>query len=203
MEPPGDARRPAGDLAAADPDAECQDPGSIIYCESQSLGETLPLVGTGSALNYRSDRSPGRLAVLDVPLIDDDIPESLKRIEATVAVAGRRYSHVVEDSELEGNDSWQMTWDGEDAFGREVSGGQQATITLTYVYAAAGYQGAAPGVNRSFGVPGGGGGLSASTRMGEVEVSDKLPTPPRTLGSDRPGAGWLDNDPASHLRPGD
>ena len=34
--------------------------GSIIEAQNQTLGETLPLVGTGQALHYRSDRSVAR-----------------------------------------------------------------------------------------------------------------------------------------------
>ncbi len=42
-------------------DDPCNKKGSIIGCENQSLGETIPVTGTSFALHYRSDRVTGRL----------------------------------------------------------------------------------------------------------------------------------------------
>ncbi|MGE5139058.1 MAG: hypothetical protein ACM3JD_06345, partial [Rudaea sp.] len=38
----------------------CQSASSIISCETQTLGEDVPLVGTRYSLHYESDRHPGR-----------------------------------------------------------------------------------------------------------------------------------------------
>jgi RHS repeat-associated protein len=170
---PSDARRPEGDLSPEDPDAECQDPGSIIYCESQSLGEELPLTGTGMSLHYRSDRSRGRKPILDVPLIDSDIPQSLLRVEVTVYVAGRRFEHVVQKADLAANDIWRFRWDGDDAFGRPIYGPQRATVSVTYVFISAGYDGAAAGASQSFGQLGTGPPMTSQTRRGEYEIANE------------------------------
>lgn len=53
--PPADATTAKGSEAVAttlnNPDSQC---GSIIECQNQTLGEALPLAGTGLALHYRS-----------------------------------------------------------------------------------------------------------------------------------------------------
>ncbi|MBI3963156.1 MAG: RHS repeat-associated core domain-containing protein [Deinococcus sp.] len=43
-------------------DNPCQQPGSIIAAQTQSLGETVGIVGTPFRLHYQSDRMPGRTA---------------------------------------------------------------------------------------------------------------------------------------------
>lgn len=50
-----------GTATGPDPDPDCSSTksGSIIECESQTLGETLPLAGTDQSLHYRSSRTPG------------------------------------------------------------------------------------------------------------------------------------------------
>lgn len=66
-------------------------PSSIIECENQTLGEFIPVVGTGLNLNYRSDRVPGRKAAntVTIPLSGATVPSVLKRIELEIMVAGR------------------------------------------------------------------------------------------------------------------
>ncbi len=42
-------------------DDQCGQPrGSVIGCQNQTLGEDIPIVGTGFSLHYESDRVPGR-----------------------------------------------------------------------------------------------------------------------------------------------
>ena len=107
---------------------------SVIECENQILGQHVPVVGTGLSLNYRSDRVPGQRSayVLTIPLSGDEVPDTLKRIEASVAVAGRRFDLGVFPGAA--NQSTTFAWDGVDAYGREVTGSQPATITVSYVY---------------------------------------------------------------------
>ena len=62
----------------------CEVKGSIIECGNQTLGESIPIVGTGMSLNYRSDRVPGRLAAntIDIPLTGATVPASLAAVES-------------------------------------------------------------------------------------------------------------------------
>jgi hypothetical protein len=71
--------------------------GSLLECQNQTLGETVPLVGAGFDLNYRSDRAPDRKDAyrLEIPLVKPpphSPPASLYGIEAVVHVAGRVFS---------------------------------------------------------------------------------------------------------------
>ena len=43
--------------------------GSWFECENQVLGETLPIVGTGLSLTYRSDRVRGRSSAYTVRVL--------------------------------------------------------------------------------------------------------------------------------------
>ena len=178
---PGDAVGPPGTGAEAG-DCEGEQPGSIIYCESQALGEEVGISGTDMRLSYRSDRAPGYKPTLDVPLIGETVPQSLQRIDLTVAVAGHQYRESF--SNVDPDQVYHFTWDGEDAFGRSPVGPQTATVRLSYVYTAAGYAGAAPGVNRSFGLIGQGtlpnGLINSQTRWGEFVIDRKYE---RTIGS--------------------
>ncbi|MFZ4789728.1 MAG: PKD domain-containing protein [Candidatus Competibacteraceae bacterium] len=108
--------------------------GSVIGCESQTLGERIPLVGTGLELHYRSDRVPGNLSArtLKIPLSDATIPASLKRIEASVVVAGR--SIDLGTFPAQANQTMTFTWDGKNAYGQAVQGTQPATVKIGYVY---------------------------------------------------------------------
>ena len=42
-----------------DPNDPCQQKGSAIGCETQTLQESVPVTGTGMTLNYSTDRTPG------------------------------------------------------------------------------------------------------------------------------------------------
>ena len=108
--------------------------GSTIGCESQTLGESIPLVGTDFSLNYRSDRVPGRLSshTLNIPLSGVIIPPSLKRIEASVHVAGR--SVDLGNFPAQANQTTTFTWDGQNAYGELLQGIQPATVNIGYVY---------------------------------------------------------------------
>lgn len=116
------------------PDDECRASGSVIGCESQTLGEVIPLVGTSLSLNYRSDRVPGHLSArtLNIPLSGDTIPASLKRIEASVNVAGRRIDLGTFPAQT--NQTTTFTWDGQNAYGQVLQGRQPATVKIGYVY---------------------------------------------------------------------
>ena len=109
--------------------------GSIIECQNQILGESIPVVGTPFNLIYRSDRVPGRAAAyhLNIPLSGGSPPASLARIDLTIDVAGR---HFTQSFLAAPNQSTTFTWDGLDAYSHTVSGQQPATVRVGYVYPA-------------------------------------------------------------------
>jgi RHS repeat-associated protein len=126
----GAGPQPQGGPEPDDPEHKC---GSIIECESQVLGESIPLTGTSLTLNYRSDRVVGRIAsrTLDIPLSGSSIPASLKRIDLEVLVAGRLLSQSFPPNP---NQTTRFTWDGTDAYGRSLQGNQPVTIRVGYSY---------------------------------------------------------------------
>ncbi|MCC6965793.1 MAG: Ig-like domain-containing protein, partial [Nitrospira sp.] len=116
-------------------DEDCQT-GSLMFCQTQTLGETLSLVGSPFALHYRSDRVPGRRDAysLTVPVSGATVPAGLRRIVAQVAVAGRE---LVQTFTPLANQTWTVTWDGKDVYGRTVIGPQPAVVTIAYFVDAA------------------------------------------------------------------
>jgi RHS repeat-associated protein len=121
---------PSGDQTE---DQFCEQSGSIIECQNQTLGERIPVVGTPFTLNYRSDRVPGRVAarVLDIPVSGASVPASLVRIRLEIEIAGRKFSQTYPPTP---NLTYQFTWDGTDAFGRRVYGLQFVTVKTIYEY---------------------------------------------------------------------
>lgn len=122
--------------------------GSIIECENQTLGETLPVIGTPYSLNYRSDRVPGRKAAnrLTIPLSDATVPSVLKRIDLEIQIAGRTFTQSFPAAP---NQTHTFDWDGKDALGRDLQGAQPANVRIGYVYD--GYYNLPPSVAQSFG----------------------------------------------------
>jgi YD repeat-containing protein len=152
---PQDATSPDPERAPQNEEPEeepCEQSGSIIECQNQTLGEELPLTGTPFTLAYRSDRVPGRKTsrVLRVPLSGSSVPASLKRIALRISVAGRAFttSHPALPGQVH-----EFTWDGLDAYGRPLQGVQPVRVDLAYVYDAV-YSEPSPTSLRSFGQPG-------------------------------------------------
>ncbi|HSR52646.1 MAG TPA: RHS repeat-associated core domain-containing protein [Acidobacteriota bacterium] len=132
--PPYPDQPPAEPRRKRSVDKDCQQTGSsLIACESQTLGETVPLVGTSYRLYYRSDRVPGNRAgvLLDIPLAGAMVPDNLLEIVLEVEVAGRR---EVTRFAAAPNLVHRFVWDGLDAYGRRVEGAQTAIVTITYHY---------------------------------------------------------------------
>ncbi|HEV8713074.1 MAG TPA: Ig-like domain-containing protein, partial [Candidatus Binatia bacterium] len=133
--PPDDAEDPdQPDPQDDDPldDPECQ-PGSLIECQNQTLGESVAIVGTPYHLHYHSERVPGRTAAhtVQIRLSGASVPASLKRIELEIAVAGQRITQSFLPSP---NQSTIFAWDGKDGYGRHVQGAQPLTVRIGYVY---------------------------------------------------------------------
>ncbi|HVQ00198.1 MAG TPA: RHS repeat-associated core domain-containing protein [Candidatus Thermoplasmatota archaeon] len=118
------------------PDKSCMSSGaSIIECQNQTLGESIPVVSTPFTLNYRSDRQRGRnsLGTLTIPVSGGSIPASLMQIILEIEIAGRIFTQQFAPA---ANLTATFTWDGLDAYGRSIQGGQPANYRLTYVYPA-------------------------------------------------------------------
>jgi hypothetical protein len=135
--PPDDAETPDVDDPTSDPspDPPCEGAGSIIECESQVLGEAIGVAGTPFTLHYRSDRVPGRTAgrVLDVPLSGGSVPASLQEIRLRIEIAGQNHEQSFAPAP---NQTTTFTWDGLDAYGRPVQGGQLARGAVEWIYQA-------------------------------------------------------------------
>src|SRR5262249_53871166 len=99
----------------------CTSSGSIIECDNQVLGEDIAITGTGITLHYQSDRTLARTAerTIDIPLIDDNVPASLKRIDLDITVAGQRHHSSFAPQP---NLATDFVWDGRDAYGRLIPG---------------------------------------------------------------------------------
>jgi hypothetical protein len=114
-------------------DTPSQECGSIIECENQVLGETIPLTGTTLSLNYRSNRSAAYRPTrrMRVPISAAALPSTLLRIETTVSVAGRDFQQVLAPAP---NQTLEFEWDGKDVYGRDVLGRTPVSVTIAYVY---------------------------------------------------------------------
>lgn len=111
----------------------CEQPGSIIECQNQVLGERIPLVGIPGSLNYRSNRTPGWVAgrTLKVPLTGYDPNPDIKRVELEITVG----DHVERASYAPAPGlSHTYIWDGK-VYGQAWQGGIEATVKIGYVYA--------------------------------------------------------------------
>lgn len=132
---PADARdpnnpAPVGDRQDDDP---CEEAGSIIECQNQTLGERLPIAGTPFTLNYRSNRHPGRTAsrAFTAFLTQSSVSPSLEHVLMQVQVAGQRWFRI---GTTEPNQSADFAWDGRDAYGRALAGAQPATVLIQHSY---------------------------------------------------------------------
>lgn len=147
---PADAAPPGQPDPQPDKPVEkgCTVPGSIIECENQVLGESIPLTGMPFTLNYWSNRVPGYRPAyaVNIPLRGATVPSSLKRIDVQVAVAGR----VFYEKHPKTDKSATFSWDGVDAYGRMVQGEQVVTVSVGYVYQAVYQQSASGGRGSAF-----------------------------------------------------
>jgi RHS repeat-associated protein len=133
--PPGDAEAPENGPPEQETESDepCEAGGSIIHCENQVLGERFGVLGTEFTLNYASDRVPARTSAstLDIPLTDGSVPASLEAIDLRLEFAGRT---IEEELPPDPESSYRFTWDGQDAYGRNVQGSIPVTIRIGYRY---------------------------------------------------------------------
>jgi RHS repeat-associated protein len=141
---------PAGAEAPEQPDPEgdnpeddpCEQEGSIIECQNQTLGERIAITGTPFSLNYRSNRKSA--FTLDIPLSGATVSPILRSIELEVSVAGQMFAQSFPAAP---NQRTTFTWDGEDAYGRILQGAQPVTVRVGYTYGAVMYQTPASVIN--------------------------------------------------------
>lgn len=114
-------------------DTQNEQCGSVIGCENQTLGESVPVNGTPWQLHYKSDRVPGRKSAytLSIPLSGATLPTTLKSIELVVSVAGRQFTQSFPAAI---NQRTTFTWDGRDGYGRMLQGSQPISVRLGYTY---------------------------------------------------------------------
>ncbi|MDH5300736.1 MAG: hypothetical protein OEW58_05170 [Gammaproteobacteria bacterium] len=105
--------------------------GSVIRCEDQSLGEVLPVTGTPFTLHYNSNQVAEARNVINIPLIGDSYPASLKSVELQLSVAGQSETkQFLPQTGL----SYEFVFDGKDAYGRELNGRQKLNVRVGYTY---------------------------------------------------------------------
>ncbi len=114
-------------------DDTCPTSGSIIECQNQILGEAVGVVGTPLGLHYQSERVPGRKIAyqVNIPLSGSQVPDSLRRIELVIQVAGQLFQQGFGPAP---NQRTTFTWDGRDVYGRPVQGSRPVTVRIGYTY---------------------------------------------------------------------
>jgi RHS repeat-associated protein len=130
--PPG---QPPPDDGTGAPAPDCVG-GSVIECQNQVLREYLNVSGAPFRLHYGSDRVEGYKAArsLDIPLsVVSTPPGSLTRIDLEVEVAGQRFKTSFPPPREE-KLRYTYTWNGKDAYGRAITGEQDVTYKVGYVY---------------------------------------------------------------------
>ncbi len=93
--------------------------------------ENIPIPGTGVTLHYDSSRTHGYKHVLTVPVSGDSVPESLKRIEVKVTVAGQTLSQTLDPLPKQ---IAELVWDGRDFRGQTVHESVTAKVAIGFVY---------------------------------------------------------------------
>ncbi len=132
--PPSDSVFPPAGDGGGDPDIPCiKEGGSYFECERRTLGEDIPLVGTGVGLHYKSDRMPGYrgASMFTVPVTDAVVPPSLKRAEVEITVLGVSETKTYDAAP---GRSHTFTWSGRDAYGRAWPGETVAEVRVGLVY---------------------------------------------------------------------
>jgi len=189
---PRDAERPnAAGIVTADrqrPGAEdCKrSNGSFVEERSRIMHEDIPIAGTGLKLYYTSNRVDGYQTRVTVPASGPTIPQSLKRIEIKLSIAGNTQKKEFEPIP---NLVAEFYWDGTDYLGHELSTPITAHVGVGYVYDSVFYR--AGDFDRAFAQP----GLEATEIPARQEIalwahSDIMVHPPHSRTSHDVAQGW-------------
>ncbi|MEM7479685.1 MAG: RHS repeat-associated core domain-containing protein [Acidobacteriota bacterium] len=163
---PEDENDPRNDPKEAEPDCTG---GSVIECQNQILGESVAIPGTGMALHYTSDRTPGRRdgQILTVRVTGPTVPASLLRAEVTFQMAGQ-YLHrtfpPVPGQFL------QLSWDGTNGYGQSLQGDRPVRILKRFCYGLAYSSGSSGDFERAWERFSEAGGNFGGIRRGTSEV---------------------------------
>ncbi|KRE82401.1 hypothetical protein ASG89_14170 [Paenibacillus sp. Soil766] len=131
----------------------CKKSGSIIGCQEQTLGESIPITGTSLTLNYYSRRAEGykSKSTLEIPVINGPLPASLTGISLEIHIAGKKVTQWVSLSQ--GTKPVSFNWDGKDAYGRQLIGSHSYKVIVKYHYRPQ-YYASSAAFDKSFGQPG-------------------------------------------------
>jgi RHS repeat-associated protein len=113
------------------PDCPQSATGSSVGDASQIYYESIAIPGTGLSLAYASDRAAGYHHVVSVPVSGEEVPESVKRIEVELHIAGRKLTKTLEPAP---NQVTEFVWDGRDLLNNRVLHKVTAEVNIGYVY---------------------------------------------------------------------
>ncbi|HYH10576.1 MAG TPA: IPT/TIG domain-containing protein [Thermoanaerobaculia bacterium] len=133
--PPEDAVFPDNPQGSFDKPLEgesCQ-AGSIIQCESLTLGQSVPIAGTPLTLEYRSRTTDGFIAAheIKVHVSGASVPASLKRIDLTLEIAGK-FAQTSFDPKP--NQTYSYVWDARDIYDRKQFTNRPLNVAIGFVY---------------------------------------------------------------------
>ncbi|MDQ1914625.1 fibronectin type III domain-containing protein [Paenibacillus sp. GD4] len=136
----------------------CNKQNSIIGCQDQTLGETIPIEGSALTLNYQSKRTPGYMekSRITVPVTKPTFKPStfIRSVEVKLHLAGRT---IEKSFPAFPNQTFEYDWDGKDVYGRDMIGDVRYSVDIRYVYQAQYYAmrassgGSSSGAASSFG----------------------------------------------------
>lgn len=158
-------------------DDPCEQSGSVIFCEDQLLGESLPVVGTEYQLFYNSSRVPDfkKGMTSTIRVTGDTLPaEPPIGADVTVDVAGVRTEASFDLLPLPPGLEYLYEWDGLDAFERPLNSVQPGLVTVAYRYATQ-YFGSAGSFTQSFANIGNGVAIGASDSGSEISLAREYP----------------------------
>ncbi len=133
--PPDDAKIPWFKPDKKHRPDPCKQAGSIIDTANMALGESVALTGLPFKLYYRSSLMPAYTHTQEIRIWDETVADSLQRILVELEVAGQQHDFEFEKDLMDAfPESFAFTWDGLDAYGREVQGSVPMTVKVGYVY---------------------------------------------------------------------
>jgi RHS repeat-associated protein len=104
--------------------------GSFVEARSRIFHEDIPIPGTDMILHYASNRVKGYQTLITIPASGGTLPESLKRIDVVVEIAGRTFEQSLEPQPYQ---EASAVWDGLDYLGNPVNSAK-ALVSVGYVY---------------------------------------------------------------------
>ncbi len=103
---------------------------SYATCRSRVYHEDIPVSGTGLTLHYASNRTQDYKTVINVPVTDDMVPDSLKSIIVRLTIAGQVMKQTLDPLP---NQQIEFLWDGLNYLGNRV-GTAIASVEVGFVY---------------------------------------------------------------------